>query len=214
MALKVKAKKQSNVPPLDPGVYPAVCAGVVDEGEQWSDYYKKHANKLIFVFEVVDEWVDVGEGELKPRWLSKEYTASVSPKSNIYRDLTAWRGKEFTAEEAEEFDMGSMVGQGCQIQVMKKEKDGKSYNNIQSIIGLPKGMKLDPPISETFAIDLANMTQAEKDLEKIPEWMRERVRNSTEWKRFHDGSEPVDIDDEPVNEPVKEAKKELDDIPF
>lgn len=214
MSLVISAKKQ-NIPPLDRGVYNGICVGIVDEGEQYSERFGKHANKVIFVFEVVGEWVDVGEGELKPRWLSREYTANLGTKSNLYRDLISWRGKEFAPGETDRFDISSMLGEGCQLQVMLKDgKDGRHHNNISSIIGLPKGTKLEAPVSEMFAIDLSDMAKAEKDLEKIPEWMREKVRNSTEWKRAHEGTEVVDIEMESAATTVTATKKEMDDIPF
>ena len=61
-----------------------------------------------------------GEGQ-KPFSIGKEYTLSLSSKSNLYKDLVSWRGKPFTEEELEGFDLSKLLGKPCQIQIIHKQ---------------------------------------------------------------------------------------------
>ena len=77
--MKIKDRAKPKTPPIDPGVYIAVCVGVVDLGEQYSEKFKNYANKLMFIWELPGELIEV-EGEQKPRQLSKEFAFSVSKR--------------------------------------------------------------------------------------------------------------------------------------
>ena len=84
----------------------AVCIGVIDLGEQYSEVYKNYANKVLLIFEFPTEMVEV-DGEKKPRWISREFTFSTSKKSKLLEFIGSWNGKQYTAEsfgEVELFD--------------------------------------------------------------------------------------------------------------
>ena len=57
--MKIKDRAKPKVPPVEPGVYIAVCIGVVDLGEQYSEKFKNYANKVKFIWELVGETVEV-----------------------------------------------------------------------------------------------------------------------------------------------------------
>ena len=44
--MKIKDRAKPKAPPLEPGVYIAVCVGVVDLGEQYSEKFKNYSNKV------------------------------------------------------------------------------------------------------------------------------------------------------------------------
>lgn len=194
MGLKV-SDKAKNIPTLESGVYTGICVGVVDLGEQKNERFNKYQNRVLFFFEIAGEFVDVGEGELKPRWLSKEFTASLNSKSNLSKTLQSWRNKPFTPEEAAGFDLGLMLGEACQLQVMEEEKNDRKYNNIQNIIGLPKGMRVEPPMSELIMFDMDYLEEAEEVLPKLPEWVQDRINKSTTWARLHQNTEELDVEE-------------------
>lgn len=60
----------------------AVCVGVIDLGEQYSEKFKKYSNEVQFVWELAGETVEV-DGEQKPRQLSRTFTVASSKKSNL-----------------------------------------------------------------------------------------------------------------------------------
>lgn len=55
MALKVKDRAKPKLPPVEPGVYLAVCVGVIDLGEQYSEKFKNYRNEVQFVWELPEK---------------------------------------------------------------------------------------------------------------------------------------------------------------
>ena len=96
----------------------------------------------MLLFEISGETVNV-DGEDKPRWLSREYTASLNEKAALYKHLVAWRSRDFTEGELDTdgdgFDIESMLGKPCMLTVIVKDGDNGAYNRIENIAALPKG---------------------------------------------------------------------------
>ena len=56
MSLKVKVKSEAvEYPPIPEGAYTAICYTIADLGEQYNDKFKKTANKVMFIWEIVDD---------------------------------------------------------------------------------------------------------------------------------------------------------------
>jgi hypothetical protein len=85
----------------------------------------------------------------------KRYTLSLHEKANLRRELETWRGKKFTAEEGEGFDLEKLLGANCQLQVIHNEKDdGTVYANVQAIVPAGRGLeKLSIPPDYVRAIN-------------------------------------------------------------
>ena len=182
MSLKVSENGGgSNIPMLAEGSYAAVCYMLVDIGLQENKGYGSSSRKVVIGWEIADEFVEV-DGEKKPRVISNRYTASLNEKAILRRDLAAWRGRDFTEAELEEFNLRDIVGAPCLIQVIhKKGSNDKVYTNIASIMKLPKGMAaphrtLDPVI---FDIDESDISE----LEQLPEWIANTIKASESWQQ-------------------------------
>jgi hypothetical protein len=187
--------------PISEGVHVAVCYSVIDLGMQYSEMYARSARKILITHEVPDETITV-EGKEMPRAISKEYTLSLSEKSTLRKDLEAWRGKAFTEQELEGFDLANIIGKGCQIQVIHKESGGKVRANIASIMGLPKSMKVEDTINEHIYFDLEN-PESLSLLGKIPQWIQDKIKKSETYQALtsgvnalHEGGMPIDEDDD------------------
>ena len=198
MSLKIKKKSGSSVPPIDAGTYPAVCVGIVDLGEQYSETFKKYSDKLLVIWEIPSQTIEI-DGEDKPRWLSKDFSASLNEKSNLYQTLVSWRGKAFTENELTEDETGfmqfsvlDMLGTGCFLQVIVEEKDGNSYNRITSVIALPAGMPA--PATETPLIAFDIDAWDDEVFKSLPGWIQERIKKSTQYQKLHVPTDPVDVD--------------------
>lgn len=169
----------------------------MDLGEQYSEKFKNYSDKVLVIWEIPSQTVTV-DGEEKPRWLSKDYSASLNEKSNLYKTLVSWRGKAFTEQELSEdgdgFDMKSMLGAGCLIQVIVEEKENGPYNQITSVIGFPVGMDAPKSQTELMAFDMDAWDNAL--LEKLPEWIQERIKKSTQYQKIHTPTDPVAFSDE------------------
>lgn len=198
MGLKVKKKSGSSVPPIDGGTYPAVCIGLIDMGEQYSDLYKNYRDMVLLIWELPGQTVPV-DGEDKPRWLSKDFSASLNEKSNLYKFLLPWRGKPFTEEELSGaeggFDLKEMLGQGCFLNVsVDTKEDGSARNKINAVMAFPVGMPSPVSASELLAFDMDAWDDAV--LEKLPEWIQDRIKKSTQYQKLHTPQDKVEFEKE------------------
>ena len=128
--MKIKDRAKPKVPPVEPGVYMAVCIGFIDLGEQYSEMFKNYSNKGMYVWELPGETIEV-DGETKPRQLSKEFTISASSKSNLRKFIESWNGKSYSDDDFFDFDLFDQIGKPCQLNVVLNET--KEYANVDNI---------------------------------------------------------------------------------
>ena len=198
MSLKIKKRPGSSIPPIDAGTYPAVCVGIVDLGEQYSETFKKYSDKLLIIWEIPSQTIEI-DGEPKPRWISKDFAASLHEKSGLHKMLVSWRGKAFSEQELTEdangfmqFSVLEMLGAGCFLQIIMEEKDSGMYNKITSVISLPSGMTA--PTTETPLISFDIDAWDDEVFNSLPEWIRERIKKSTQYQKLHVPTDSVDVD--------------------
>lgn len=180
MSLKVSENGgSSSFAPLEEGSYAAVCYEVIDLGMQESKQFGNSSRKVLIGWEIADEYVEIN-GEKQPRTFTARYTASLNEKAVLRRDLVAWRGKAFSDEELELFDLANIIDAPCLLQVVHKETNGKVYANLAGIIKLPKSMPrpkrtLDPIV---FDIDESDLGM----IEKLPEWIANTIKQSSSYE--------------------------------
>lgn len=179
MAIIAK-KNGEGFDPVNEGVYVSICYSIIDLGMQYSEMYANSSRKILVTFEIPEETITI-EGKEMSRAISKEYTLSLSEKSNLRKDLQAWRGKAFTEAELEGFDLKNLLGKGCQIQVIHKDSGNKTYANIASIMGLPKGMKVGETVNEHIYFDL-EASESLSLLGKIPQWIQDKIMKSETYR--------------------------------
>ena len=79
--------------------------------------------------------------EKKPFVVWKRYTLSLHEKSALRKDLEPWRGRPFTEEELQGWDVESVIAAPCMISVVQNASGGNVYANVSGIMRLPKGME-------------------------------------------------------------------------
>ena len=187
--MKIKDRAKPKVPPVEPGVYMAVCIGFIDLGEQYSEMFKTYANKGMYVWELPGETIEI-DGETKPRQLSKEFTISASNKSNLRKFIESWNGKSYSDEEFMEFDLFEQIGKACQLNVVLNET--KEYANVDNLMPIPRG----------FPAPTTNTPFVRWDMEKwddevfasIPEWIQEKIKKSTQYQKEHAPETEIKVD--------------------
>lgn len=180
MEFIAKREGNSNIPKLENGVYTAISSMLIDIGPQKSTLDNNIRRKFIMIWNIVGEFIEVNNEKL-PRVMSKEYTLSLNEKSNLTKDLQAWRGKAFSEEELQGFDILTVMNKPCQLQIINEEKNGKTYNNISAIMAMPKGMTVEP-LEET-TVFITNNPETWENWGKIPKWIREKIKKA---ERFED----------------------------
>lgn len=203
--MKIKDRAKPKMPPVEPGVYIAVCIGVVDLGEQYSEKFKNYANKVKFIWELAGETVEV-DGEQKPRQLSKEFSVSTSKKGNLRAFLSSWNGKEYGDEEFGEVDLFNQIGRPCQLQVVLSETG--EYANVANLMPLPRGRAAPTTDTKPILWDMEHWDDAV--FSELPEWIREQIKKSTQYQKEHPPTETIEIKSsttapEPAPAPVAAA---------
>ena len=205
MAILARANAGGNYEPIPEGTYTAICYSIIDLGMQVNEKFGNSSHKVMFTWELPDETINI-DGEDKPRAISKEYTLSLGEKANLRKELEAWRGKAFTKEEMDGFDVKNVLGKPCQIQIIHKTSaTGNVRANISAIMGLPKGMKLGEPTNPTLYFDMTDPKALEL-FDTLPEWIRTKVAASETWRALK-------AQDKIVNMPGTIIEED-DDLPF
>lgn len=178
MAIIVSANEGGSYTPIEEGTYIALCFGLVDIGDVYSEQYDRATPKFMILWELVGAGTINVDGHEYNRSVSKSYTKSLNPKSNLRKDLRAWRGREFTEEELKRFDMVNILSAPCQIQIINSTSNGKTYSNIAAIMNLPKGMPKPQHTQEVVYWDFEDHEIGDDAWNKIPEWLRGVIQNS------------------------------------
>lgn len=178
MAFLSSDKGGSNFEPVAAGSHVARCVSVVDLGVQQTPWGGKE--KCYIGFEIPDhrvEWTDK-EGKEKegPALIGMTVTNSINEKSTLGQLLTSWRGVPFTEDERKGFDLFSILGAPALINVIHKDKDGKTFANITGIMRLPKGMTV--AAAETELVGYSPMDASTSgNFDRLPEWLQKLVRD-------------------------------------
>lgn len=142
---KATAETPKELPPS--GLLQAVCVFVEDVGLQKTEYKGevKIQHKVIVIWEIDDKEATMEDG--RRFMISKRYTLSLSDKANLRKDLETWRGKKFTEDELQGFDVEKLIGANCLLNVMHEESAGKTYANIKGVMPLKSGMAKIQPVN-------------------------------------------------------------------
>lgn len=206
MSLTVSAKSTS-FPVIPEETYSAVCVGLYDIGEQYNEKFKKASFQVVLVWELMDvTYTDSETGEERNRTISSTYTANLNEKSNLRKMLKGWRGREFTDEELKKFNLKTIIGVPCLLQVIhSKGKDGNTYANVGSVTKLPKAMPVPVAQTEPVAFNLDTI-ESPDEIDSLPKWIKNRIVDSITFKlRFGEEKLKELEDGDPDNE---------EDLPF
>lgn len=145
--MAIVAKAGATFSPCPAGSHIAVCIDVVDLGMVKSEYKgskPKTQHKIRVVWQT-GELRDDG----KPFLVSKRYTLSLHEKAALRKDLESWRGRAFTSEELEGFDVEAVLGAGAMVSVIQTANNGTVYANVNAVMKPPKGVSL-PELDQSY----------------------------------------------------------------
>lgn len=159
--------------------------------------------KILLIFELPNE--RVMQDGAKAQTVSKEFTCSLSEKANLRKVLESWRGRPFTKEELEGFDVMNVVDVPCMINVIHKQSGaGKTYADIAAITSLPKGTQPLPRVNELVRYEIEH---GRNDVFKsLPEFIQKKIEVCEEW--IHPTAAVQQ------SQEVDPADKKGDDVPF
>ena len=139
----------------------AVCTGIAFLGNMETKYGPKE--KVAIIFEL-----ETGE------FMATEQTPTFGSKSNLRKLLQSWRGKPFTEEELNDgFELMSILGSNCQLNVTHNEQNERVYANIDTI--LQKAKDIEPSVTP-FGFSVLDETA--ENFEKLPLFLQIRAMKS------------------------------------
>ena len=173
MSFIIKQEAKGDFTPAPAGNHPAVCVGIVDIGMQFKEYSGKVTHEMIVLWELPYEINEADE--TLPVTISKFYTVSLYEMSNLYQDLTSWRGRAFTGDELAGFDLSNIINAACLLNVVHEPtQSGVIKAKVKGITPLPKGM--EKPQHRTQKLICFNMEESSlEDYEALPSWLKKFV---------------------------------------
>jgi hypothetical protein len=147
---------------------------------------------------------------------------SLHEKANLRKFLESWRGRAFTKEELDGFDIFTVLGVVGQVQVIHNVgDDGQTYANVKAVMPLPKGMKVNmAPENDIRSFSLEEQQPGNPQIpEGTWEWIAKKIMSSPEYKDLQDPrpsrNAPGSLNAEPAQPgDVDYAEADSDSCPF
>lgn len=168
-------------PPV--GTHIARCVKIIDIGTQKGEYQGKATIKrqCIIGWELPTELMNEGDYAGKPFSVSKFYTASLSEKANLRKDLANWRGRDFTEAELSGFEAKNILDKCCLVSLTPNDKQ---KIRVTGVMALPKGTQTPPRVNELTYFSLDEFDQATFD--KLSDGYKKMIVASPEYKAVTD----------------------------
>jgi hypothetical protein len=123
----------------------------------------------------------------------KNYTLSLNEKANMRLDLQGWRGKQFTEEESQRFDISNVLGAWCMLSVLHRPaKDGnKMFANVASISPVPAQVKKIGLPDGINKLQMFRLAEPNMELfETFSKGLKEKIEASPEWRALKSTKTP------------------------
>jgi len=192
----IAKRGSSDYKPAPEGTHSAVCSAVIDLGTQYSEKYGKSQHKVLIGWEL-----DTGEEQRPTIW--RRYSLSLHEKAALRQHLEAWRGRSFSDDELNGFDLKNVLAKPCLATVKHRKTDAGTYSDLAGVSSLPKGIA-GIRASKTVYFDIDNPDMAA--FTDFSDSLKATIEAAEEWKaRAKNG---------PVADDIPFAPHGDDDIPF
>lgn len=200
MSIVATASSNSNFELCPEGVHVSRCYRIIDLGTQTWEFKgkKKSGRKVIINWETAEV-----DSEGRPLMVGNKFTVSLDEKANLRKALESWRGRKFTEQELLGFDITKLLGAACMLNIVHSD-DGK-YANIASIMPVPKGMPVQPPVNKPLIFSLSEFDQEvfdslsdglKKMIQLSPEYQAIVAGGGVEESAAAGGGSSTDLDDD------------------
>jgi|SRR5688572_3506945 len=175
--------------PAPAGTHLARCVGVISLGTQPANSPQfKPSFKVMLVWELPDEMVPEKNVAMT---VNREYSCFLSEKANLRHDLESWRGRPFTKEELDGFDVANVIDAPCMVSVIHKTSAKKSiYAQVTGVMQLPKGVTPKPRVNELVRYEIEQ--GRDTTFNSLPKWIQDKIASCQEWQQRQPAN-PADI---------------------
>jgi hypothetical protein len=170
-----------------PGAFPARCVQIIDLGTHRETFAKSRKEKLIRKVRIGWELptqkatFDEEKGE-ESFVIGQDYTQSLGERANLRIMLESWRGRAFTADELQGFDLKVLLGKACFLNIIhkKSETTKREYAQVTSVMKLPEGVTCPKATMPKVIYDI---DQGETgSFSQLSEYLQNRIKESEEWR--------------------------------
>jgi hypothetical protein len=176
-------------------MHPFVIVGIYCVGTLPGKGGFEPKNTVILAFELpevepLEFREDDGTITRKPRMISKRYNLSFNEKAKLRIDLESLRGRPFTKEEADSFQLEKLLGVTGNLNVMHKPGQDKVFADVTGLFGKHKGQVITGTMpKEVFSVfSLENAAELAGCL--LPEWIQKLVQTSEEYINLVSNPQP------------------------
>lgn len=114
----------------------AICVDAIHLGLTMTPFGEKDLVRIVW------ELTECPMEDGRPFIVNTRYTKSLHERSNLRKHLEKWRGKKFTEGELQGFDLDTIVGSCCRLEVKHSvSTKGKTYANVEGILKATKIVK-------------------------------------------------------------------------
>jgi len=171
--------EKKKVEPIPAGLHDAILYSIIDLGTQYSTKFGTSSKKVMLTWELPEVLIEI-DGQAFPKAINKEYTMSLTKKSNLYKDIKSYLGRDLKGEEASKFNLAELIDKPFKLQIIHNETtDGNIYANISIVLA---GDTKKKRVNDLFLYNLADKVHPP---DHMPEWVAEKVRESEEFKEFN-----------------------------
>src|SRR5512137_2586226 len=164
--------KGGGIREVEPGSYIARCVRIVFLGTQAGKFGSKE--KVMIQWELPTELIEGGEFDGKPRFVSDTYNATIGEGSNLRKVLEGWRGKAFTEEELEVFDLKNILGVPCNLSIIHDENNKAKIDGVSKPM---KGMECPPQVSPCVLFDFEEWMKGSEEMDVIFGEMSDKMKS-------------------------------------
>lgn len=215
-----KATSSGNsIAPVPAGTALGICYAVIDLGTPPQHGNFPSRRKVLLCFElplIRADFIVNGETKNLARVISADYTLSTDKKANLRKHLAAWRGRDFTEDEAKVFEVGKVAGAMALLSIVHKPSaDGtRTFANITAIMKPMAGTDKMLPENPIVVWDIPASGPITIP-DTIPEWIANRIKASDEYvERTNPHRAPAGGNRPTDAQLANQTGEDLDSVPF
>lgn len=161
------------------GLHAGRCISVIDLGaHRFNGAGQQKAVRRVWLSFAV--WCP---GEDRARFVGREFSLSMGPRSHLRKFLEGWRGLPFATDRAAwDFDLRNLLDKPVHLQVMhQRGAAGVTYANVGLASTLPPALRVDLPESPVPLRHFTFDAPQRATFQKLPPFLQTKIRSSETW---------------------------------
>ena len=179
--MNVSGSSSSDFQMPEPGTYVAPCIKLVDLGT--GEYQGKPRRQIAVEWELPTELIEGGEWDGQPMTVRSFYSRTLFEGSNLRRDLVNWRGKDFSPEELDCFNLSAILGAPCMLTLSATETGRRKVTAVSKLM---KGTSVPPQVNPSVEFDLEDFSP--DTYAGLSSWFQDTIAKSPEYKAVTAGA--------------------------